>query len=378
LVTVESHFSAASGLNHNVANYIGQPEGHCLPIVMWSPWALLQALIHRAVLVACRQSFAQQLQPVSQRLEAVDQAWRRIPTGTIDVFLQDLKPTTRTLYLRALSTFDAAARHHGWPLLTLADLDSAVFRYVDQCSRAQAETVLSAIYKAYPSTKRSLPWSYAKIRVLSTRTPHVHHAPLPWLIAIEYAWVLMRLGLARRAGLVLLGWRFGLRPSEAVALFGSDLYPASRQTQHGALGFVRVGTQAGTKSGRPALVRAHYHDFWANWLLERFAATTPATSRLSDIYNYRGFHGTYRLAATTAGLPPSTPHVARAGWASWRYAIGQPVPELCEDGRWKSLSALRCYLDVISAVDQLAEPSVASRLGRLKQLESTLHLWLVW
>ena len=66
------------------------------------------------------------------------------------------------------------------------------------------------------------------MKVIASARPHVHHEPMPWLVAVDIAYTMHCMGYPRRAAQLLLAWRFGLRPSEFVALRGGDLYSRQR------------------------------------------------------------------------------------------------------------------------------------------------------
>ena len=76
------------------------------------------------------------------------------------------------------------------------------------------------------------------------------------------------------------------------------------------------------------------------------------------------------------GYPPTlTLHGLRAGWASWRYAIGQGFDSLREDGLWRSDDCLRVYIDVISAAT--TDASESEWLGLVQHLGISFHQWLL-
>jgi len=100
---------------------------------------------------------------------------------------------------------------------------------------------------------------------------------------------------------------------------------------------------------------------------------------LSDLCDYRALNLDFRTVVDEAQLPEGpTPHSWRAGWASWRHSLGQQFADLREDGRWRSDAALRVYLDMVTATDLLEDPRVRARMPWLRELEATLHQWLVW
>ena len=262
-------------------------------------------------------------------------------------------------------------------LNTAEDVDLAAFDYLRGATRSRAEFLVSALLRCYPSLRGELVFTYAWMKTLGTSQPPVHHAPLPWLVAVDMAHWLTMAGFHRRAALLLLGWRFGLRPSELVALRGADVYAPSRML-YPSNGFLRLGTgPRGTKAGRPQVVRALKEDLQAQSLLEFFAGSTPPNAQLTDLLTYRALHNCVKTAVVaTNHLVAFSPHSARAGWASARFAAGQPFTELQEDGRWRSPAALRIYLDAVAAADYLGTPAVVHRVPRLQLLEATLASWL--
>ena len=71
-----------------------------------------------------------------------------------------------------------------------------------------------------------------------------------------------------------------------------------------------------------------------------------------------------------------TPHCPRAGWATFRHTAGQAFTDLREDGRWRTDSSLRVYLDTVSNCNVLAAPAVARQLGWFHSLAESLPSWL--
>jgi len=193
---------------------------------------------------------------------------------------------------------------------------------------------------------------------------------------VEIAYYQRCMGWPRRAAALLLQWLFGLRPTELTELRGRDLYPRSRHYWTGGVGFIKLGALRGTKAGRPQIVRAPHHEFWANFILEMLAGATPPDSRLSDFVNGGSMNAALAASSHALGYDwTPTAHCARAGWASARFARGQPVPDLMEDGRWRSVNSMRIYIDAVSAVDMLARVS-PTRLSYMVSLEAQMHVWL--
>jgi len=317
------------------------------------------------------------LREVLSYLREREVCWWQPPTGTTHDLLQDLKPVTQKQYVGVLTRLHHWIQRNGIQVRSLVDLDKAVYGYLPTVSRHEARTVIAALYKAYPPTRNNLPWALARAKAVSTIVPVTHHPAMPWMLALALAWATVSLGYPHRALLMLITWKFGLRPGEGIALRGSDVYIANFSKYLGALPFLRLGVRAGTKLRRPQLARARREDTFAQWLLQVAAVVTPYDARISDIAAYPVLNTTYKLAAKRLGVQPIwTPHCPRSGWASWRWACGQDFPGLREDGRWTSDSSLRVYLDQIGVEDHLQSSDLAPLRPWMEQLEASAPSWL--
>ena len=306
-------------------------------------------------------------------------AWRDLPEGTVEPQLADLRPASRRTYIKSLARFSCWCTASGISLRTLNDLDRASYRYLSVCTRSQGEALLSALLKCYPMTRNQLPWTRSRVTSLGAANPPEHHPPMIWHIVLDIAYYWCQAGRPRRAGLLLLTWRLGLRPSEGVDLLGSDLYLGSVDPAGQRFSFVRLGYARGTKVRRPQVARVPQWDWIAAYLVWLFQRSTPPNSRLSDVSDYRIFAATVRTGLQMAGHAPDyTPHSLRAGWATWRFMLGQPVPEMMLDGRWRSEAALRTYLDATAAAEAAETPLIRGRQQWYTHLEATLLAWLRW
>jgi len=335
--------------------------------------------IYAAVRFVFHETFQSPLQSLLVHLQAEQTSWRTLPTGGVDVLLQDLRPATQKAYRTALLQFSTWAIGCDVPLDTMRDVDAAVYRYYQTCSRSQAETLLCALIRVYPPLKGNLPWGYARLRTIASYQKPEHHEPLTWYVLTDVAYALVSMGFPRRAGLLVLGWRLGLRPMELVSLVSSDLYGRLRDPTTRLPAFVRLGTGRGTKVNRRQIARAHEWDSIANYLIDLFIATTPVGARLSDIHSYRALVHWLSVGLRASGYTARySPHCLRSGWATWRFLSGQPILDLMTDGRWKSESSLRVYLDAVSAADSMSDPHMISRTTWIAQLEATMMRWLRW
>jgi len=303
--------------------------------------------------------------------------WRLVPGGSVEPLLSALKPATRKTYLHVLREFESFAQAARLPLQTRRDVDLAAFRFILGHTKSRGENLIAALIKCYPPLKGHLVWAPARLRVLAVSAPPIHHLPMDWLIVVALAFMAAKRGRPRHGALLLLQWRFGLRPSEALGLRGKDLHDAAVVGLPGRLSWIQVGALRGTKAGRPQIVRAWPQDWEANWFFSSLARTTAADTCLSSMVSL--YHLQSLITRGLADLDIDlrfTPHCPRAGWATYRHTVGQPFADLREDGRWRTEASLRVYLDAVSNTNALAVPSVARQLDWFRTLASTLPSWL--
>jgi len=307
------------------------------------------------------------------RLFGTETAWWDTPEG-IDM-LGDLRPASRK------QCEDALAGFWGWQassqalVFTRRELDSALTAFMRTCTRHQATTLVAAIKKRYPYVRYQLPLATAYLKIVAYVQPVRHHPPLPWSLAVGMCFVLAQAGMPRRGLALLVQWRFGLRPSELLALGGDDIFlPGASWSD---LAFIRLGRRRGTKIRRPQVARARGDDPWARWLLTLCKLATVPGARLSDLTSYPVYARSFRLALLRLGLDEHwTPRSPRAGWATWKWSSGVSFEEIREDGRWQTDSSCRVYLDTVAAAETLGSTALQAMLPWLHDLETSLHVWL--
>ena len=306
-------------------------------------------------------------------------AWRRAPSGAFETLCGDLRPGTVRSYQRVLINFHQWCIHAGRVLDTAEDVDLAACEYVGSISRVQGEYLLSALLRAFPRLRNELVYTASRLKANLVLHPTRHHAPTPWLLIVEFAYVWCLRGWPRRALLLMTQWLFGLRPAEAINLRGGDARCRLSVAWAGVAGFLQLGVRTrGAKARRPQIVRAHRADSWANWAFDTIARVAPPDARLCDIVCTAQHSRLWNETASILGyLWKPTPHSARAGWASWRCAAGQAVSDLQEDGRWSSTTSLRVYLDAIAATDIMAEQPHAGRRDFLVDVERRMNEWFI-
>ena len=332
-----------------------------MPWLKWA-WELLQLLLRLFV-------------NLSEQHAAVVAPWWKAPGGATEVLFADLKEATQKQYQASLLRFWGWVNYHKKDISTIDRLDRVAFEFCAAVSRHQAQTLLAALLKAYPPVRQGLPWMAARVRTMISVQPPTHHSPLPWIAAVLLAWSLVCAGLPNAALLVLVQWRFGLRPKEAVTLKGGD---AVRTDPSHGLGYLRLGIQTrGTKARRQQVARARPFDPLAEWLISLVVQCVSRDQLVGNLRSYESFLAVFKRGLRILGIHTHwTPHSSRAGWASWRWAHGQSYPELKDDGRWHSDESLRRYLDVVAADAHMMSNELMAYTPLVRNLEMTIRTWL--
>ena len=299
-----------------------------------------------------------------------------MPVGH-DELLADLRPSTRVQYRAVSAQFFQWARDRHLPTNTRTEVDMAAFAFLGTVSKQRCTLLVASLIKQFPTLKFHLPWTFARCHTLGAAEPPRHHPPLPWHVAVGMAYALCRMCQPRRGLLLLMQWRFGLRPSEAIELTREAVYLRPWLGAGYGLSFLRLGLRRGTKLRRPQVARARLDDPTAAWLLSLAVQFSPAGARLADIYSYPTYAAAFKKGLTYWGLPLHwTPHSARAGWASWRWSCGHAFSEIVEDGRWSSPQSLRTYLDCVAAAEAPASGPLWALADQFHRLAESLGDWL--
>jgi integrase len=311
-----------------------------------------------------------------RHLRSEAESWRGGPPGYGRLWRSTLKGNGAA-YDRVLQRFDAHCRRRGLDLTTAADVDAAASAYCPDLGKGEAATLVAALLKAYPPLRGKLPWLVAVQRCQAALTPTAHHAPLSWRFCVGVASNLCLLGRRADAVVLLLQWRLGLRPSEAMALRASHIWlPGDTEL----CGVVEVGARRGTKVRRRQYVRIHPQDDLTWWLLRRLLACRPGDAPVGKWSTTAQMTYWIRKASGPLGVPCDrwSAHSARAGWASARQLSGQPIDDLLIDGRWASVSTLRVYLDVLGAMTTELETSSPALDTWLDAQEASLRNRFYW
>ena len=270
-----------------------------------------------------------------------------------------LKPKTASVYRGYVQRFMAFMVERKLSCRYTNEIDQGAVAFIRKfaLSPAQASTLLAAIERAYPAAKWKLPYAHSLAKVLGEDRPPKHTLPEPWECAVALGqWMAMQ-GLPRLAGVHLIQWGCGLRPSEAITLRSHQIVlPEENPVKARRLGYWILGPKAGTKSGRPQFVLVDAgRSPVVMAVMRRFRRTTPSASLLTSINDVPAYNRVLRRGCVALGIPLFTSHGPRAGWATAERLSGRDFRELQEAGRWESDRSVRRYLDALAAVDLRAQ-----------------------
>ena len=292
--------------------------------------------------------------------------WRDVEIDGVQARMRVLRDGGKS-YLGALRKFDRYLCQRGWVLSTAQSVDHAVFYYVKDLRRAQAEILLSALFRAYPALRGCLGASSAIVADMSVTQPTHHHPPMPWGMALMLAETIRFLGYPRRALALLLQWRCGLRPGEVLQFRGGDI-----SFDPCGVSVLRLGLRRGTKTRRRAAVRIRGDDWRTQTIFAKILATVAVGEPLCDWKRTVDITRTLGVASAKLGWPAVfTAHCPRAGWATALWVAGTPFSELQEMGRWGSAASLRIYLDFVAASDMLDRPPFCNYHQSMSLLDAT-------
>ena len=147
-----------------------------------------------------------------------ERLWREQIPMDRELWLSGLRETTKKTYRKALAAFWKHVRKKRWHLDLNSDVDLAAAAYVQGVTKTQAEATFAALERRYPPLKGELRWTRAVVGWKRAQSMPNHHKPLAWEIALGLAYALWLLGRPWTGALLLLQWRLGLRPSEALRL----------------------------------------------------------------------------------------------------------------------------------------------------------------
>jgi len=270
-----------------------------------------------------------------------------------------LKPKTASVYRGYLQRFAAFMVEKKLSCRYINEIDQGAVWYIRKfaLSPAQASTLLAAVERAYPAAKWKLPYAHLLAKVLGEDRPPKHTLPEPWECAVALSQWLALQGYPRLAGIHLIQWGCGLRPSEAITLRCNQIVlPEENPSHRKRLGYLVLGPKAGTKSGRPQFVLVDpERSPVVMALMRRFRITTPSASLLTTVNDVPAYNRLLRRGCVALGIPLFTSHGPRAGWATAERLSGRDFRELQEAGRWESDRSVRRYLDALAAVDLRAQ-----------------------
>ena len=262
------------------------------------------------------------------------------------------RPETLVVYRRALTQFMHWIEAYNLVFETPYEVDDLLveWRFQEQISKAVFAHAVSAVEIAVPTLKGQLSWSHAIMRDLVLATPSVHHIALPWKVALVIAVCFAAAGFGRLGAGLLLQQSRGLRPNEMLQLRREDiLVPEDRPLSGRKSIVLNLGMKAGTKARR---AQASILDVEASPVAAcccyALIGSTPPGQLVMFGVNLGLYQRLLAKACQVLGLPPFTPHSARAGFATDLFLSGADFVSIREAGRWLSDASLRVYLDAVT------------------------------
>ena len=228
-------------------------------------------------------------------------------------------------------------------------------------SKANFEACVAATEFCFPQFHGHLAWSHRVIAGWAIAHVARHTVPLGLGPACLIACHLAADGHGRLGLGIVVQRLLGLRPSEMLAIRGSDVALPEHRSAGEPIAIVGLGIRGGTKAKRAQAVILR--DVVAIGLLRWMISETPADESIVG-YTYEQYRRLLNKCERKLGLEIGwTPHSPRSGFASELIAAGVSFTEVRERGRWIADSSLRTYIDVVSA----AGIAVSLRLGGLAE-----------
>ena len=238
------------------------------------------------------------------------------------------------------------------------EYDEAIHCYIaeSKLTVSYTEGLIAAVEKVWPQLKWKLIWSRAKLASMEKSRQIKYTIPMDFNCCLALAWWIAMTGKPRVAGVLILQWVCGLRPSEALALEGQMLTLPETNPSGGAAAIVTLQPRTGTKSRRPQFALLHEAGHPEGMaILRRFVYTTPRGTRLSSVTTTTEYNRLLEKASAALRLPRFGAHSPRAGGATAQRLRGIPFTEIQELGRWESAASCRRYLDALAALQTAVE-----------------------
>jgi len=310
-----------------------------------------------------------------RRRLAADTCWRQVPVGFEALWKSTLK-NNGAVYVGLLRRFSAWCKREHVTLDTVQELDNAAARFLFTLRKAEGSQFVAALIKAYPPVRYQLPWTFSVQKNRAAAEPPQHHEPLSWPMALALAAVLDLFGRKSDAVQLLVQWRLGFRPGEALQLQAEHIFLPDASYD---CGIVRAGVARGTKLRRTQFVRVYRSDTLTWLLLSRVKACRAPSQRIGRWTSVPQQTWWMRKATRALQLEEKwSAHSPRAGWATARHVGGQSVEGLMLDGRWASMQSLRVYLDAIGSTRGDNTPRAMELMPWINQLSLRFYDSYMW
>ena len=232
--------------------------------------------------------------------------------------------------------------------LSQVDLFAAHYKRETDLSRTQLDILIASLEYFYPSLKKG-GLDYCKQASAGKAAKHrtKHTVPLVSKPCRLFGAHMAARGKTRMGYGIAFQQATALRPCELRILCKNHVM---RPENDMGKFIIRLGADVGTKVKREqyAVLDSFQHTDFA-WLLCLLLDATPDGGKLFP-FSYNSHNSTISDIEAHLGLKlGATPHSPRAGFASEGAALGTPVSEIREKGRWQSELSFKMYVDVIVA-----------------------------
>ena len=265
-----------------------------------------------------------------------------------------VKPSTRKLYMEALSEFRDWVDTTDHPLITSdhRSFDRALTQFAHDSfrnnpkrgARQRVVNARCAVNILYPHTTHRLPATDRALRGWDNLKPPATKPPISYGFALYLAHTALRLGDLEQACFYLIAFDTFCRPSEVLGLLATDV-----SLPNGAFpGGLRLRS---TKRGRNQSVTIR-HPLAAAALQALLDRPRDPSGKLFTI-SYHRLCNNLKRDQRHAGVAPKdfiTPHCFRHGGSSFWNAMAVPIDDIIARGRWASPRSAKVYIQTGSAL----------------------------
>ena len=261
-------------------------------------------------------------------------------------------------------------------ILDTEELDETLVEYVNDhiFSKSRIQNLYNGIATAVPKARNNLPWVLAIIHGMQKSQPGMHTIPMVLPAAIIIAVYLSQCGYQRIAVVLLMQATWGMRPSEALAIFPNSVtLPGTGFYRNGII-VIKQGSH--TKSGRPESVLINPNKHWLiTQLIQWCISTGPPNVPFAGNFRVDRYSKLLGRASRALKLPPYTAHGPRAGFVSDAMLDGVSVADAMTVTRHQSLKSFQVYADAATAIAHTSKGPLVRWLPVVRDICCRPHLY---